>query len=167
MNDYFSESKATLQRVCQVLEQNDLKYLDLGERGFGVGVGIAFGPHEFVVLSVGGQTNSHYIYLTTGLLRDVNQDRLGLLTLCNNMTNDNPAFPTILHDADAGWDILVQQTHPAQLMVDVPAFFVANVKALAANCADWRGRFAEIGAGGQPYAWENADIERLFVRSLL
>jgi hypothetical protein len=100
------------------------------------------------------------------VLRDINQDPLTALTMCNARNQGTTAYPFFLHDADSGWDILVQQTHPIQLLFNVPQFFSACLRAVPEVAAEAQEEFLEGNLWGRPYHWNLEDVERLLLRSL-
>lgn len=95
------------------------------------------------------------------------RDSSVVLNACNDLTGNNPAFPTFLHDAEIGWDVLIQNSFPVQLLVDVPEFFFSCVSALPSAANDARVTLVDLGIGGNPYRWNKHDVDRLFVCSFV
>jgi len=106
------------------------------------------------------------LFITAGVLRDINQDRLTVLTMCNARNQGTTAYPFFLHDADSGWDILIQQTFPVQLLLDVPQFFSACLRGVPDAAEEAQEEFLDGNVGGRPYHWNLEDLERLLLRSL-
>jgi hypothetical protein len=167
MLEYMGDAPANLGHLTDLLTRGGLKYVDLDPGPVGVGVGISFGETDYLVVTVLGPPNDNQAYITSAVLRNVNQDRAAVLNVCNQLTRDNAAYPTYLHDADAGWDVLIQQVYPVQLLVDVPPFFVSCVQLLPQAAARARSKFGESWLGGMPYSWSPDDVRRLFIRSML
>lgn len=171
--DFFDEllaaAKVSLDRVKSLASQVGLKYVELPrpEAPVGVGIAMAFGEMRYVVLSIMGGGNEGQLNLTAGVLRDIRQDRDSALTLCNGMVRDNPVYPIYLHDAQIGWDVLVSNVYPIQLLIDNPTFFANAVRALPIVADDARSKFAEAGLGGQPFRWNDEDIARLLIESMM
>jgi hypothetical protein len=88
------------------------------------------------------------LFITAGVLRDINQDRLTVLTMCNARNQGTTAYPFFLHDADSGWDILIQQTFPVQLLLDVPQFFSACLRGVPDVAEEAQEEFLESNVGG-------------------
>jgi hypothetical protein len=106
------------------------------------------------------------VFITAGVLRDIHQDRLTASTLCNARNQGTTAYPFFLHDANSGWDILIQQTYPLQLLLDVPQFFSACLHGMPDAAEEAQEEFLNASIGGQPYQWNMEDLERLLLRSL-
>lgn len=164
-DEFLAAAKASLDRAKALASQVGLKYVELPRPAMPVGVGIAmaFGDTHFVVLSVMGGGNEDQLNITAGVLRDIRQDREKALGLCNGMVRDNPAYPIYLHDAQIGWDILVSNMYPLQLLVDNPTFFANAVRALPIVAEAARSKFAEAELGGQPFRWNGEELDRLLL----
>jgi hypothetical protein len=168
VDDIIAVAKQQLKRIKVALTQADLNYAELPDQVFGVGVAVGFSQAEYVVLSVmaGGMENQ--LMMTGGILKDVNQDRLAALDACNRFNQSNTAFPVFLHDAEIGWSILVQQTHPIEVVLDVPEFFIGNVRSIPQIVAQYRETLAkEWSLGGRPWAWNEEDHRALLMSSML
>jgi hypothetical protein len=162
MTPLMQTARANLDQLTNVLRQNGMTYRDLPSWSMAVGIGVPYGPEEFVVVTISGPPNDNTVYLTTGVLRDVSHDRMVLLELCNSLTAENAAFPTYLHDSDLGWDVHIQQSLPVQLLMDVPPFFLATLGSLPGAASGARERALAVNAGGRHYQWNEEDVERLF-----
>lgn len=167
MEDLLAAARVTLERIKTLTTQVGWTYVELPEFLAGVGIAIGFTSTQFTVLSVMGGGNENQINVTAGVLRDIRQDRVTALTLCNGMVRDNPAYPVYLHEAEIGWDILVSNIYPVTLLVNNPAFFVNSVKALPMQADILRPEFAEAGLGGQVFTWDADDRQRLFMDSMM
>lgn len=141
-------------------------YVELGHALVGVGVGVYWEDGDFVVLSVAAGGNEHTLNLTAGVLKDVEHDRLAVLAVCNSLTRDNAAYPMFLHDAEAGWDVVVQQRYPLDVLLASPRLLADLSRALPTMAAVGRARCRQAGVVGRPYTWP-ADGKRLLFRSLL
>lgn len=97
------------------------------------------------------------------MARDIQQDRLTALDLCNGMVRDNPAYPIYLSDAPMGWDILVSNLFPIRVLFESPTFFANAVTALPLVADKVRPRFVEAGLGGQPFNWNPENLYRLLL----
>lgn len=156
-----------LDRVKRLLDRLGLRYDNLPPLVIGGGVAVPVSTSEYSVLSISAGGNENVLNITIGVLRDIiRQDRLGVLDACNMRTRDNSAYPLFLHDADAGWDILMQTRLPVNLVTEVPSYLhslIHNLPMLAANHRiELQRQF-----GGSAYQWEPHDRNRLGLRSLL
>ncbi|MDQ8046184.1 MAG: hypothetical protein REI11_16375 [Patulibacter sp.] len=134
-------------------------------RMVGTGFGVAWDAGRFVTVSV-GSGNEHFAHITTGALADVSRDqRAGLLEQCNTWNGNLAAYPVFLHDADVGWDVIVQTSYPLPLLEQNPDFFAFMLSGLPDIADRVRGEFAAFG--GRPYQWGDDDLERLLTRSLI
>lgn len=168
MDELLGIASHQLERIKVAVAQAGLKYLELSSTPFGVGVGIAWSEFDFVVLSVLGGGSENQLMITSGVLRDIKQDRLAVLDACNRRNQNNTAYPFYLHDAEVGWDILVQLTFPIELLLDAPPFFAASMTNLPQVAQMARDDFvAKWSLGGEPYRWNDDDVKRLLIRSLL
>ena len=162
--DSLEEASRQLERIKGLVGQLDLNYQDIRPSPLGVGIGIAWSETRFVVLSV--PMTATLLFITSGVLRDIDKDPLSALTMCNARNQGTTAYPFFLHDADSGWDILVQQTHPIQLLFDVPQFFSACLRGVPDAAEEAQEEFLDGKIGGRPYHWNLEDLDRLLLRSL-
>jgi hypothetical protein len=132
----------------------------------GVGFGVGFGDTDFVVVSAAGGNDQH-VSLTCGVLRDVRRERLLVLDACNRITQNRAAYPVFLHDAEIGWDVLLQTSFPLQVVLDAPGYAKAMLVGLPEVAAEARDQLLAGGVGGVGYRWEPADLQRLLVRSMM
>lgn len=167
LEDYLAAAKATLERVKSLTNQVGLKYAELPEAPVGVGIAVGFGETQCVVLSVMGGGSEGQLNITSGILRDIKQDRVTALSLCNGMVRDNPAYPIYLHDAPMGWDILVSNVFSIRMLIETPTFFANAVRALPLVADNVRPKFLEANLGGQPFNWNPEDLNRLLLVSML
>ena len=157
--------QATLERLKPVINRLGLRDLELQPAPFGVGLAVGFGDTGFTVVSVAGGGNEGHVSLSCGVLRDVRQDRLLVLDACNRLTRDRAAYPFFLHDAQVGWDVLLQTSFPAQVLHDAPAFLDAMLRGLPQVAQEGREQLLDSQVGGVAYEWAPADLQRLLIRS--
>jgi hypothetical protein len=160
------EVSTELDRVRSLTDQIGLEYVDLDPAAsFGQGIGIAFAHDKFTVLSIGSATPS-ILYVTSGIVRNMeNQDRLGPLEACNLTNTQGNGFTCIFHDAENGWDSILQMQLPSQVFIDIPRFTANCVQIIADLAVEERA--AHLAAvGGRPYMWNEEDAQRLLWKSL-
>jgi hypothetical protein len=167
LDDLLAAAKATLERIKSLTTQVGLKYFELPEAPVGVGIAVAFAETQYTVLSVMGGGSEGQLNVTSGILRDIKQDRVTALSLCNGMVRDNPAYPIYLHDAPMGWDILVSNVFSIRMLFESPTFFANAVRALPLVADNVRPKFREANLGGQPFNWNAEDLNRLLLVSML
>jgi len=167
LDDFLGNAHQTLASAKTALTQNGVQSVDLAAKVFGVGLAVAFDPDSYTVLSVQGPPNDGQLMLTCGVLRDVTQDRLRVLDACNRHTQNLPAFAVYLHDAELGWDVLMQQSFPLRLLLDVPPFYLSLIEGMPKVANQAREAMSQASVGGVPYTWTVDDVDRLFTRSLL
>jgi hypothetical protein len=167
LQDFLAAAKANLERIKLLTTQVGLKYIELPETPFGAGIAIAFAGTQYTVLSVMGGGIEGQLNVSSGILRDIKQDRVTTLSLCNGMVRDNPAYPIYLHDAPMGWDILVSNVFPIRMLFESPTFFANAVHALPQVADNVRPKFLEAGLGGQPFNWDFENLNRLLMVSML
>lgn len=168
MNAQWDEGAAheSLARTTQLLEHLGLQYASMEPWSVGIGVGLAWSETDFLVLSI-SYGDPGTLYITTGVLKDLQQEALPILMLCNQRNQSNPAYCVYLHDAEVGWDVVIQHSLPMQLLLDVPPFFNACLRPTAAAAAEARAEFSELGLGGTPHRWSDEDRKRLLMRSIV
>jgi hypothetical protein len=160
-------AKGQLGRIKALCAQVGLKYVELPDFVLGAGVGVSFGDDGHVVLSVMGGGSESKLMITSGILRDIKQDRLTALTACNSLTSGNSLFPVYLHDADNGWSLLMQLTYPIDLLLDNPEYFSLIVRAAAQIAANHRAEIAEkYDLGGGRWPWTAEDLNILLIKSM-
>jgi len=160
-------ARETLEKVKPLVTQLGMKYVELPDSVTAVGIAVPFSETQYSMLAVMGGGNEGQLYITAGVLRDIQQDRLAILKICNHMVGDNPAYPIYLHDAQIGWDILVSNMFPISLVFDVPKYFANAVRALPIIAESARSTFAEANLGGQPFRWNADDLNRLLTVSTM
>jgi hypothetical protein len=158
-----------LERVKVLCAQSGLKYLDLPPQFIGVGIAVGFGETDFVILSVMGGGSENQLMITSGILNDINRDRLRALEAANHFNQNNTAYPVFLHDAEISWALIMQQTHPIELLLDVPEYFATCVRALPQVVIGYRNTIAEKWEqlGGRPWSWIEEDHKGLLIRSMI
>ena len=159
-------ARLSLSQVRKLAAQAGLAYVDLDENPAGVGIAIELGE-QCVVLSVIAGGSEEQLYITTGVLRDVSRDRTAILDLCNDMVRDNPAYPIYLHEDEHGWDVLLSNVFPIEMLAALPEFFQNSVRTLPEVAAVARNRFVEAGLDGQPFRQSEEDLNRLLAESIL
>lgn len=165
MNDLLDEAWRSLQTVQELTAAVGLKYCKLRESAMSVGIGVGFSDTDFAVASIMGGGNESHVVLACGVLRDIDQHEYEALRFCNTQTRDRPAYPSYLHDADFGWDILQVCSFPLQILANSPAFYKAMLQGLPEVAASVRSE-AQLILGGTPYRWAS-DLDRLLLRSTL
>lgn len=167
MEQLLNLARQQLEQAKTALTKIGLKYVELDPFVMGVGVGVPFGPSDYVVISVSGGGNESMLNVTSGVLQDLPQDPLKILTICNELTRDNPTFPHFLHDAQAGWAVLVQHRALATVLYDVPGMMQVIVENLPVIARECREKLTAAGVAGRPYDWNATDANHLLVRSLM
>jgi hypothetical protein len=165
-DDFYAPVEESLQGLRKLLTQQGLHFVDLSGIALAQGVAMAWSGGGFLTLSI-GPGSPHTVLITAGVLKDVERDHLAVLEACNYRNQTNPAYCFFLHDAEVGWDVLLQHSFPLQLLVDVPLFLEANLEPTTVIAAEARLEFGEKGVGGTAYAWSEEDAERLLVRSII
>jgi hypothetical protein len=169
MNELIALAVQQLERVKVLCTQSGLKYTELNPTFMGAGIAIGFSETDYVILSVTGGGNENQLLITSGVLNGIRQDRMLALEAANFFTSNNAAYPVYLHDAELGWALLMQQTFPVELMLDVPSFFVNFcVKGLPQVVVQYRQTIAEKwDLGGRPWQWTPEDHSVLLIRSMM
>lgn len=160
-----AEAQAVMARLRDVLAQEGLRSVDAPRNPFGAGLGVAWGDDVFTVMTVeAGEPGM--INLGSAVLRSVDEsERAALLDQVNSATRDNPLMPVVLHDAEAGWDVIVMQRFPLQLLLRNPRFLHDCAHALAHTAKDFVERFGQFG--GRRPQWTADDLHELVIRTTL
>lgn len=167
MEEMIALAKSQLGRIKVLCAQVGLKYVELPDEMFGAGVGVGFGEAGHVILSVMGGGNESGLMITSGILKDIKQDRLAALNACNSFTSGNIQFPVYLHDARNGWSLLMQLACPIDLLLDNPEYFSVIVRTTPQIAAQHRAEIAEkYDLGGRPWQWTAEDLNMLLAKSL-
>jgi hypothetical protein len=167
MEELIALAKSQLGRIEALCTQGGLKYVELPDDVFGAGVGVGFGEAGYVILSVMGGGSESKLLITSGILKDIKQDRLAALNACNSFTSGNTLFPVYLHDAKNGWSLLMQLTYMIDLLLDNPEYFSLVVRTTPQIAAQHRAEIAEkCDLGGQPWQWTAEDLSMLLTKSL-
>jgi hypothetical protein len=157
-----------LERIKVLCTQSGLKYLELAAQFIGVGIAIGFSEVDYSILSVMGGGNENQLMITSGILNEINQDRLAALEAANYFNQSNTAYPVFLHDAQIGWALIMQQTYPIELLLDVPQYFSNCVRALPQVVVEYRNTIAEKwDLGGRAWSWTEEDHHALLIRSMM
>jgi hypothetical protein len=157
----------SLNEIRQTLTRAGLKYVDADRFVMGGGVAVAWSETFFVMLSVANFLDEQ-LNITYGVLRNINQDRLAALEYCNLHNQNFSAYPAYLHDAENGWDILQQNVLPLQILRESPQFVLGFYLGGSSQIVDdLRAKATEVGLGGEPYRWNEEDVNRLLAKSLM
>ena len=73
--------------------------------------------------------------------------------LQRQLTRDNPTIPHFLHDAQAGWAVLVQHRALATVLYDVPGMMQVVVENLPVIARESREKLTAAGVTGRPDDW--------------
>jgi len=168
-DDPLGDALGKLAFVTGALREFELPHAELAppefENSFAVGAAVRL-EAGFVVVSVplGGQFE---IYVTGGAILDVPPDnKLDILTTCND-TNSGWGTPAcFLHDAEDTWSILVQHKFPLPIVSDLPPYFRGILDSVASATVELSEKFAEAGLGGRPWTWEVENLKRLLIKSV-
>ena len=80
---HLREAAQQLRMIEMLCTQIGLKYVDIPPQTFGLGIGIAFGESDYVVLTIMGGGAEGQVMITSGKLNEVRQDRLAALNAAN------------------------------------------------------------------------------------
>jgi hypothetical protein len=166
--DLADVAKQQLNRIKIPLKHAGLKYLEIPNDLFGAGIAVAFGQADYVILSVMAGGLEGQLLLTCGILKDIEHNRLEALEACNKFNQSNTAYPVFLHDAEIGWAVIMQQTHPIEVLLDSPDYLLTLVRSLPQIARQYRGTLAENpNVGGQPWVLDDKDVNSLLIRSMM
>jgi hypothetical protein len=158
---------ASLDEVRRTLSAAGVKYVDAGGFVMGSGVAVAWSETFYAILSIANFLDQQ-LNITYGVLRHINQDRLAALEFCNLHNQNMAAYPTYLHDAENGWDILQQNVLPLQILLEAPQFVLGfYLDGSSQTVDDLRAKAAERNLGGEPCRWNSDDVHRLLAKSLM
>jgi hypothetical protein len=157
---------ARMNRVKAALTETGLRFVDI-RTAFAVGVGVGFADIGYTIVSVMGGGNEGVLNLTSGVLKRVSGNRMRILETCNDLTRDNASYPTFLHEAEVGADVLVQQRFLADMLLADASVFRSLVEAIPAAASSAREKFLEAGLGGQAHEWNDKDVQELLIRSVM
>jgi hypothetical protein len=157
-----------LERVKALCSQIGLKYLELPTQFVGVGIAIGFGEMDYTILSIMAGGSETHLMATSGILKDINRDRVAALRIVNRFNQQNTAYTVYLHDAEACWSLLVQHTAPIEVFLAVPSYLNAMVRGLPMAVQEFRQQLTqEAELGGQPWSWTERDHSDLLLKSML
>jgi len=156
-----------LNRIKGLCDGLGLKYLDVPDFVMGVGMVIGFGETEYALLSImTGQENR--LMVSGGIVKDINHDRVAALEAANSFTRDNSFFPVYFHDAEAGWSLILHQTHLLEAMLAAPDYFSLIVRSVPQMVTEYRRQLAEKGTViGTEWRWTPEDHNLLLIKSIL
>ena len=167
LKDLLADAVRGLDRVKALASRIGLRYAELQPCPFGLGIAAAWSETRFVLMSTAAGGGSDQVYLTCGVLRDIHPDRLAALDACNSLTRDNPAYPMFLHDAEAGWGILMQTSLNIPLIERVPDLFEVTCRGLPELAEQRRTALLGKNLGGSPFRWSGDDLQQLLIRSVV
>jgi hypothetical protein len=168
MDELTALAAQQLERVKALCSQIGLKYVELPAQFMGVGIAVGFGETDYTILSIMGGGSESHLMTTSGILKDINRSRETALQRVNRFNQQNTAYTVYLHDAEAGWSLLVQHTAPIEVFLDVPGYLNALVRGLPMAVQEFRQQLAEEAElGGQPWSWTAQDQSELLLRSML
>lgn len=168
MDELTALAAQQLERVKALCSQIGLKYVELPAQFMGVGIAVGFGETAYTILSIMGGGSESHLMTTSGILKDINRNRETALQRVNRFNQQNTAYTVYLHDAEAGWSLLVQHTAPIEVFLDVPGYLNALVRGLPMAVQEFRQQLAEEAElGGQPWGWTAQDQSELLLRSML
>jgi hypothetical protein len=168
VDELIALANAQLERVKVLCSQAGFTYVDLPSELVGVGVAIGFGQNDYVVLSVMGGGSESHLMITSGVLNNIAENRVDALSAANYFTQSNTGLPVFLHDAAAGWALILQVTLPIEVLLDVPSYFSALVRGMPGVVSEYRATIAERWElGGQPWTWTPEDHKSLLIRSMM
>lgn len=157
----------SVDEIRRTLASAGLQYVEAGRFVMGSGVAVAWSETFFAMMSVGNFLDQQ-LNITYGVLKNIERNRTTALEFCNRHNQDLSAYPTYLHDAENGWDILQQNVLPMQVLRDAPAFVVGFYLGGSSQIVDdLRSNAREAGLGGEPYYWNEEDVQRLLAKSLM
>jgi len=168
MDEFTALASLQLERVKALCSQIDLTYTEMPTPIIGVGVGIAIGFSEidYTICSILAGGNESHLMLTSGILKDITQSREIALPIVNRFNQQNSSYTVYLHDAEAGWSLLVQRATPIEVFLDSPAYLGGLARGLPIEVQKFRTELAqESTLGGQPWNW--SDRNDLLTRSML
>jgi hypothetical protein len=168
MDELTALAAQQLERVKALCSQIGLKYVELPAHVMGVGIAVGFGETDYTILSIMGGGAESQLMTTSGILKNINRNREAALQRVNRFNQQNTAYTAYLHDAEAGWSLLVQHTAPVEVFLDVPSYLNALVRGLPMAVQEFRQQIAEEAElGGQPWSWTAQDHGELLMRSML
>lgn len=168
MDEFEQRAERQIDRLETILQAQGLKSVRLPSLPMATeGVAAAWGPEDFAIVGVSGIKEIEMFTITSCVLANVpTHNRGSLLEACNTATSNQPSFPTFLHDAAAGWSVLVQQEHHLVLALENPDYFTAMFEHVARTPRRRReDDFAAGDLGGSVLTWSEEAVEYVFARS--
>ncbi len=157
----------SLAEVKNAVRAAGLTFVETNKFVMGAGIAVGWTENFYAMLSIANFLENQ-LNITYGVQRDISADRLAVLNLCNIHNQNLTAYPVYLHDAEAGWDILMQNVLPMQVLRDAPEFvFGYYLRGESVVVDELRQKIVQVELGGHAYAWNEGDVNRLLARSLL
>ncbi len=100
MDEFTALAAQQLERVKVTCSQIGLKYVELPPWFMGLGIAIGFGETDYTVLSILGGGSESQLMTTSGILKNINQDRGAALHAVNRFNQQNSSYTVYLHDAE-------------------------------------------------------------------
>ena len=168
LEEWEAAARRTIGVIDQTLAHLGFNAVDLTGPGLiGLGRAVGWPDDKYCMISVGLGGSETMVNVVNGVLRDIRQDRMPALEACNRLTRDNSTFPCVLHDAEAGWDILLSQRLPISVFALDPDFLKTCLEAQLMIADSIREDLEIVSLGGNRYRWNDDDVNRLLIRSLL
>jgi hypothetical protein len=159
-----AQAATTIAALRSALAANGLNSVESPPNPIGAGLGVAWGEDVFMVITVeAGEPNM--VNLGSAVLRDVAQERGAICAITNQLTMENPLMPVVLHDAEAGWDVIAMQRFPYQLLMDNQQFMCSCALALAHRSKEMAERFGPFG--GRRPQWTMQEVHEMVIRTTL
>ena len=168
LDEWEAAARRTIGAIDQVLGHLGFSAVELTGPGMiGLGRAVGWPDDKYCVISVGLGGSETMVNVVSGVLRDIQKDRMAALDACNSQTRDNSTFPCVFHDADAGWDILLVQRFPISVFAMDADFLKTCLEAQLMITDNIREDPKFVPLGGVHYKWNDEDVNRLLIRSLL
>jgi hypothetical protein len=159
-----AQARAVVATLAEALAASGVKSVMAPRNPFGAGLGVLWDVDEFTVLSV-MIGDLEIANLGSAVLRGVARERAAILDITNRLTRDNPLMPVVLHDAEAGWDVLVTQRFPVQLLLENRRFLRDCVESLSGMAKQTVAELAPFG--GRRPRWTAEDLHELVTRTMM
>jgi hypothetical protein len=165
----FRVAEATLGDVKAILNANSINFAEFNRGGLGVGVGTAWGDDIVIVATVEISAEAPpapFFYLTSGILRNADGDRLRLLEICN-VFNERWVTPAaFVLDEDDGSTVLLKMLWPVMLFRHEPGYMMRVISRLAIQTPKLREQLISQGIRGDLYRATEEDMTIVFNQSL-
>jgi hypothetical protein len=162
---WLAEAEAVVTCLRDALAAQGLQSVAAPRNPFGAGLAVPWEEGTFSVMAVmAGEPRM--VNFGSAVLRSVAQtDKVGILYLTNLLTRENPLMPVVLHNAEAGWDVIAMQRFSYQLLMENQSFMCESAHALAYMAREVEERFQQFG--GRPPQWRADEIHELVIRTTL